>query len=57
MLIQSAETYVTWVLHRKDGQWDKPESTASTSKSEMLMSGLFGTYLSKRMRRDKDEDS
>ena len=56
VLIQSAETYVTWVLHRQDGQWDKLESTASTSKSEMLMSGLFGTYLSKRMRREKDDE-
>lgn len=57
VLIQSMETYVTWVLHRKDGQWDKPESAAaSTSKSELLMSGLFGTYLSKRMRREKDDE-
>ncbi len=58
ILIQTMETYMTWVLHRKDGQWDKPESTApSTSRSDLLLSSMFGSYLTKRMRRDKTDDS
>ncbi|MEP7290856.1 MAG: prephenate dehydrogenase/arogenate dehydrogenase family protein [Chloroflexota bacterium] len=56
ILIQTMETYVTWVVHRREGRWDKPESVASPSRSDLFLGGMFGSYLTKRIKRDKDDE-
>lgn len=55
VLIQSMETYMTWVMQRREGRWEKPDSPTSPNKGELLMSGMFGSYLSKRMKRGGDK--
>jgi prephenate dehydrogenase len=55
ILIDSSRDYTEWIKRRMKGQWegdDKADSQAS--KADGLMSGLFGTYLSKRLKRDKN---
>ncbi|MFN8450856.1 MAG: hypothetical protein U0521_20310 [Anaerolineae bacterium] len=29
MLIQTMDAYATWVLHRREGRWDKPSRPTS----------------------------
>ncbi len=55
VLIQSMESYMTWVMQRREGRWDKPDSPNSPNKGELLMSGMFGSYLTKRIKRDKSD--
>ena len=56
MLIQTMDAYATWVLHRREGRWDKTESTNQPSPGELLMNGMFGSALTKRLKRDKPDD-
>lgn len=56
VLIQSMESYMTWVMQRREGRWEKPDSPTSPNKGELLMSGMFGSYLSKRMKRGDKSD-
>lgn len=56
LLIQTMDTYVTWVVHRREGTWDKVEGPAQPNKGDLFMSSMFGTALTKRLRRDKSDD-
>jgi prephenate dehydrogenase len=56
MLIQTMDTYVTWVVHRREGKWDRPEGPAQPSRGDLIMSSMFGSALSKRLKRDKSGD-
>lgn len=57
-LIQTMDSYVTWVVHRREGKWDKSEMPEQPSRGELFMSGMFGSALTKRLKRggDKDEE-
>ncbi len=57
MLIQSMDTYVTWIVHRREGKWDRPEGPATPTKSDLFMNGMFGSYLTKRMKGEKNGSS
>jgi prephenate dehydrogenase len=56
ILIQTMDEYVNWVAHRREGRWDKLDSPAQPSPSEMFMSGMLGSALTKRLKRDKSDD-
>lgn len=56
LLIQTMDSYVTWVVHRRDGRWDKTESPAQPTRGDLLMSGMFGSAITKRLKRDKSDD-
>ncbi len=56
MLISTMDTYVTWLVHRREGKWERSDKPASVSKSDMLMNGMFGGYLTKRIRGEKDDE-
>jgi prephenate dehydrogenase len=56
MLINTMDTYVTWLVHRREGKWDRSEKPVNVSKSDFFMSGMFGGYLTKRIKREKDDD-
>ncbi len=57
LLIDSAQAYQEWVARRQKGEWDdKSDGVKRESNAEILMSGLFGSAVSKRMRGDKKSD-
>jgi prephenate dehydrogenase len=52
-LVESSEQYNVWVNRRVKGDWDEGKGRVDQpSRSDMLMSGLFGTALAKRFKRD-----
>lgn len=55
ILIDSSAQYTQWIKRRMKGQWEGDEKAdAAPSRADGLMSGLFGSYLSKRLKRDKN---
>jgi prephenate dehydrogenase len=56
MLIQTMDAYMTWVVHRREGRWDNLDSPAQPSRSDLFMTGMFGSALTKRLKRDKTDD-
>ncbi len=56
VLIQTMDAYVTWVVHRREGRWDRPEGTPPPSKGDIFMNGMFGSYLTKRIRGENGSD-
>ncbi len=56
MLIQTMDTYVTWVVHRRDNRWDKSEAALPPTRGDLFMTSMFGSALSKRLKRDKDDE-
>ncbi|MCC6804930.1 MAG: prephenate dehydrogenase [Anaerolineae bacterium] len=56
MLIQTMDAYVTWVVHRREGRWDNLDAPAQPSRGELFMNGMFGSALTKRLKRDKSDD-
>jgi prephenate dehydrogenase len=56
-LIEAADDYSAWINRRYNNKWDD-ENAASKSPSagDMLMSGLMGGFLSKRLRGQKDDE-
>ena len=55
-LIQTMDAYVTWVVHRREGKWDRPESPDQPSRSDLFMNGMFGSAITKRLKREKGDD-
>ncbi len=54
VLISTMDTYALWVAQRREGRWDKPNNSASkVTKSDLLVNGMFGSFLGKRMKRDQ----
>lgn len=57
VLIDTMDTYASWVAQRREGRWDKPTNPAyNVTKSELLVNGMFGGFLSKRLKGDQGED-
>jgi prephenate dehydrogenase len=56
LLIESAKTYAEWVARRRAGRWDDDEGVKHESSSDIFLSGLFGSAVSKRLRRQGDEE-
>jgi prephenate dehydrogenase len=54
-LIESAKAYNEWLLHRQNARWDDNEPGRPQSR-DLLMGGLLGGYLSKRLRGGKDDE-
>ena len=51
MLTQAEEDYSAWINRRSNNNWDADEERSRTpSPSSMLMSGLMGDFLSRRLR-------
>ena len=55
-LIQTMDSYVTWVVHRREGKWDRPEGPEQPTRSDLFMTGMLGSALTKRLKREKDDD-
>ncbi len=48
------DTYALWVAQRREGRWDKPTNNPlNVSKSSLLVNGMFGGFLSKRLKGDQ----
>ena len=57
LLIDAAQVYGQWVGRRQRGEWDDRDlQVKRESGGELLMTGLFGNKLSKRLRREKDDE-
>ena len=57
VLIDTMDTYALWVAQRREGRWDKPSSDQfKVSKSDLLVNGMLGGFLSKRMKGDQGGD-
>ncbi len=54
VLAEATEQYDTWIAHRRRNHWDDP-GTDRPSTSDSLMSGLMGSFLSRRLRGDSDD--
>jgi prephenate dehydrogenase len=53
-LVESSEQYSTWINRRTRGEWgDNPiQNAGQPDRRDMIMSGLFGTAIAKRLKRD-----
>ncbi|MBK9748362.1 MAG: prephenate dehydrogenase [Chloroflexi bacterium] len=57
LLIDSAQAYQEWVARRQKGEWDdRTDGVKRESSTDLFMSGLFGSAVSKRLRGDKKGD-
>ncbi len=57
LLTRAEEEYSAWINRRSSNRWDADERQSSLpSPSSMLMSGLMGDFLSKRMRGDNHSE-
>ncbi len=55
-LIEASEQYSVWINRRTNGDWgDNPAQNARINRSDTILSGLFGTAITKRMKRDNKE--
>lgn len=56
-LAEAADGYSAWINRRHNNKWDDEQGVNTPSTGEMLMSGLMGGFLSKRLRGgQKDEE-
>jgi prephenate dehydrogenase len=55
-LIGSSEAYNQWLNRRQNVRWDKTESIQTPPTRDLLMGGLFGGFLSKKLRGGSDND-
>lgn len=56
MLISTMDSYVTWLVHRRAADWNRSEKRPNVSRSDMFMTGMFGGYLTKRIRGESNDD-
>jgi prephenate dehydrogenase len=55
-LIGASDEYNGWINRRVKGQWDALPSADQPSRSDMIMSGLFGSAIAKRIKRGDKKD-
>lgn len=55
-LIESAKAYNEWLIHRQNARWDDSSDAQRSQSRDLLMGGLLGGYLSKRLRGGKDDE-
>jgi prephenate dehydrogenase len=55
-LIESVKAYNEWFVHRQTARWDE-SGTQRPQSRDLLMGGLLGGYLSKRLRGGKEDES
>lgn len=51
LLIDNRDAYIDWFIHREAVDWDKPRD-AEAPRAGMILSGLFGSALANRLRRN-----
>jgi prephenate dehydrogenase len=56
VLAEAADNYSLWINRRHNNKWDEEKSAKTPSTGEMLMSGLMGGFLSKRLRGGQKDD-
>lgn len=56
-LIESSKAYEQWFQHRSSARWGDPGEPPRQQPRDALMGGFLGSYLSKRLRGDKDDDN
>ncbi len=56
LLAEAADDYSAWINRRHNNKWDEDNSSKAPSTSEMVMSGLMGGFLSKRLRGQKNDE-
>lgn len=55
LLIDNRDAYFEWFIHRQESDWDKTRS-AQPERGNMILSGLFGSMIANRFKRDQDKD-
>ncbi|PJF25651.1 MAG: hypothetical protein CUN53_11700 [Phototrophicales bacterium] len=55
-LIGASDEYNGWINRRVKGQWDALPSADQPSRSDMIMSGLFGSAIAKRIKGGDKKD-
>jgi len=53
-LIESSDAYSAWVNRRFNAKWDEREKVATPSVGNMLMTGIMGSFLARRITGDKN---
>ena len=56
-LIGSSDAYSQWLNRRQNASWNKGEATQTPQTRDVLMGGLFGGFLSKKLRGGSDNDT
>ncbi len=55
-LIGASDAYNAWINRRVKGQWEALPSADQPTRSDMIMSGLFGSAIAKRLKRGDKKD-
>jgi prephenate dehydrogenase len=55
-LISSAEAYNQWLNRRQNARWDKTDAAQGPQARDLLMGGLFGGFLSRKLRGSTEND-
>ena len=56
LLIDTNDDYLQWLGQRRSGDWDGRKTVERESNSTTLMNGLFGSALTKRLKRGQSGD-
>ena len=58
MLVEASDKYSAWINRRHNNKWDDVDKSSfeTPSTGESLMSGLMGGFLSRKLRKNSDED-
>ncbi|NDJ62635.1 MAG: prephenate dehydrogenase [Chloroflexi bacterium] len=58
LLVNAAETYEQWYARRQRGRWQEDDTgAASETRGGAIMTGLLGSYLSRRISGDKNDNN
>jgi prephenate dehydrogenase len=55
-LVSASDAYSVWINRRVKGQWDDLPAADQPSRSDMIMLGLFGSALAKRLKGGSKKD-
>lgn len=55
-LIAAADGYQSWINRRVSAKWDTTTAPEQPTRSDLIMSGLFGSAIAKRLKRDGKTD-
>ncbi|MBL8133611.1 MAG: prephenate dehydrogenase [Anaerolineae bacterium] len=57
LLVQTRDAFAEWLGRRRTGEWDPTHKMERDGAASSLMTGLFGSAITKRLKRGGDDDT
>ncbi|MBK8020377.1 MAG: prephenate dehydrogenase [Chloroflexi bacterium] len=57
LVVRAGDSFIEWLARRRSGEWEPSQKVEREGAGETLMSGLFGSALTKRLKRGTSGDS